>query len=298
MATRQIKNAFAVCLILLLNLAHPAAGGAKTFLDDVAGMSAYFSFTGPTSLSSNLLLNQFRVVEDVQPSYLLGSVPCVGFESDSSQDAKVFVHNAGWVVAFFPKDRPISQVIDQPMESSTRLDKVLAKIAYAVDVANYSTAYTHFQHQSAEKMLRVGRIRDNVAGENTMDLRLSASNLYYEMGWMLQTKSTWAHGWLDVDQVRLAETPWGNGSPIQTGRLSPGQFVPNARHVVTVGLYVSQWGYSYGEMDVLLSGPAGMSITGADWSSTLPLHPSPTELQTAAADVPRFLEIFLPLAVH
>ena len=99
MASCQIKNALAVCLILLLNFAHPAVGGAKTFLDDVAGMSAYFSFTGPTNLNSNLLRNQFRVIELATASYLLGSVPCAGFESDSKMDAKVVVHNAVWVVA-------------------------------------------------------------------------------------------------------------------------------------------------------------------------------------------------------
>jgi hypothetical protein len=289
---------FALVFALIVSLAVPgnkAATSAKTFLDDVAGMAAYFQFNGPTNLSSNLLRNQFRVVEFATADYLLGSVACVGFEADSSQDAKVLVHNAGWVVAYFSKDRPISQIVDQPMVAETRLDKVLAKIAYAADVPSYVTSYTHNQYPQASSLARIGVLRSNVAGETNADVRLPSSQTIYAGGWHVRIQNSLVHGWFKLDQRELGATPYGYGSSkLVDGALQPAELITNARHVVTVGLSNSSWGYSYGELDVLYSGPDGASLTGTDWYRIIPLQTVPAELQSAAADVPRFLSLYLP----
>lgn len=94
----------AAILILVLTLLSGRPVKAEshgTFLTDEAGIAAFFQFTGPTNLQSNLLRNQFRTLQTIGTEYLIGSIPAAGYESDTKQDIKVFIHNDGWVVAFY-----------------------------------------------------------------------------------------------------------------------------------------------------------------------------------------------------
>lgn len=262
------------------------------YLTDQAGMAAYFAFTGPTILNSNLLKNLFRSCQ-VSENYLIGFWPVPGYEDDNRQDVRVLVHNAGWVVAYYDNQRPVSNILDFDGAPHTRLSLALEKIAWAIEVTAPVIHYTNFHYPQAEHLLRIGRLRPTYAGVNSFEVRLPATNTYYERAWYLRTTSSMNTGKIYLDGRQMAAVKWAGA-----GIIPEWDMVTMARHIIDIENTMTFWGNVWGELVILYSGNDLFTIDYADTIQTIDLAPAPIELLTAAADLPRFFEFYLPAVVR
>lgn len=277
-------------IVLLLATTYSVGGAApkETFLHDEAGMAAYFSFSGPTNLESNLLRNLFRTVTSANATYLIGYIPTNGYEGQVGEDVKVFIHNDGWVVAYYPKDAASAKAIDGEFDPKTRMEKVLERVAAAMDVLEYEIRLVHFQFPGAEHWLRVMRRRTE-PGISTFNIRLPATNDYFERGFSLRCTNVWSYAAFFLDGPEINRTSW-----FSYGVIPPASMVVNARHEIGIGKHATL-GYTWGELSILYAGPGDFVIDGADWVLQEDLPPVPDGLLLAAADVPRFFETYLPV---
>ena len=90
-----------------ISLARPAIAQTASFLDQEAGMSAHVN-TGLT-INLNNARNAFRTVERENSDWLIGSVPVPGHPE--AEDAHVFVHRSGWIVAYYERGSPVARVV-------------------------------------------------------------------------------------------------------------------------------------------------------------------------------------------
>lgn len=70
-------------------------------------MSAYVN-TGFT-INLNIVRAAFRTVERQTDTWLIGSVQVPGFPE--SEDAHVFVHQEGWIVAYYERGSPVARTV-------------------------------------------------------------------------------------------------------------------------------------------------------------------------------------------
>jgi hypothetical protein len=231
-----------------------AADGATTsFLDNEAGITAYFSTTVSINLQSNLLRNKFRTIEADTPNYLIASVPITGY--NQFNDVKVFVHTAGWVVAYYGRSDPTSKIFDWEIEESTsittRLDKALAIIAGATGTPVYDVYYYDFRYPAATHLMLIGEGRGGFAGADTYLLTLPSSFTFYERSWYVHSPSGTAVQF-HLDGVNIGSAAAGQSAQ---GYIGAGLLVPDATH--TVGTYNTStfFGDVFGGLALIYSEP-------------------------------------------
>lgn len=283
----RLLRAIAICILLVIQFAAPV-GASGSFLTDEAGIAAFFQFTGITNLESNLLRNMFRIVSTSNDTYLIGAVPATGFEGQVSEDIKVFIHNAGWVVAYYPKDAPTSKAVAGMADQATRLHDVLGRVAWAMDVVDPQIILTHFQYPLAEHWMRVER-HPTQPGVDVFNIRLPADNIYFERSYYLRCTNTWNYAALHLDGREI-----GRSNAFGYGGIAAGDMVVNAKHVIGVERHTTL-GDTWGELSLLYSGTGDFVIDEAEWVHVSDLVPAPSGLESAAGDVPRFFEVYLPI---
>lgn len=277
--------------LLLSTFTAPALPSIQDSVLKDAGLVAWTTFTEPVNMQSNLLRNQYRVIEQSTADWIIGWVPSTGFESDTTQDIRVLVHNDGYILAWLPDDRPLSNLIDQASNPSTRLDAVIAKIAYAIDLTGYQVSYTAANHPRAEHIIRIMRSQCS-SGTSSMDIRLPGWNTYYDRAWQLHNHSGFPTSYFALDGVIL-----GYNNFYSTGTIPAADLVTNAKHVIDIHLNLTYYGCAWGELVLLYTGTGGIVTTNADWTYTYDLTPFPPELLDAVSDVPFIREMYLPLII-
>lgn len=256
-----------------------------SFLDYQAGIAAYFQFSPPTNLQSNLLRNLFRTIEADQPDYLIGSVPATGYEGNTYEDVKVFIHSSGWVVAYYLRDAPASKALDKSLATTTRLESVLASIAYAIDAVP-TIAYTHFQYPQASRLIRIGRMRGSY-GVNTFEVSLPVIGTLYERSWSLSS-SIYNVAYLHLDNRQI-----GQASGYSYGAIHARDMVAGAKHLLELQNGLSSSGAVYAELVVVYAGTGNFSINYADMTQIIPLTSAPAGLKAAAMVIP-YYRFYLP----
>jgi len=136
------------------SLQSPEVGGeGESFLEKEAGICTYVKAN--TTLDINRAKKYFRTVEKEGPDFVVGSVPVPGY--DTPEDAHMFVHKDGWIIAYYSKDEPIAKIIDwksyQPGKVVTKLYQALANVAGGLGVSLTNVKYYHYAYPKANRLM-------------------------------------------------------------------------------------------------------------------------------------------------
>lgn len=106
-----------------VNVAHAAAASQGTFdlgayLDQEAGISAYYK--SPDAITLSQVRGQFRTIEMETPDFIIGSVAVPNYEEHF--DVHVYVHNNGWILAYYLRADPVNKIIDVKARCAPGLD--------------------------------------------------------------------------------------------------------------------------------------------------------------------------------
>lgn len=134
-------NAIALVAPPFIGVAHaqegPDAQGAPAaapmgFPQDEAGISAYFKSATPVNLAD--VRSVFRVIEVETADYIIGSVHVADYSEQF--DVHVYVHKAGWFMAYYLGVDPVAKVVDmRSYRDGARIDTLLEKILSIVSVS-------------------------------------------------------------------------------------------------------------------------------------------------------------------
>lgn len=263
-----------------------AKGSQTTFLDDEAGMAAWFLSPTSINLSSNLLQNQFKVIQVVTANYLIGSVQMY------TDEVTVFIHSSGWVVAYYPKSTPSSAQLNEINDPTTRLEKVLAIIAHGLQLDTYTISFYNFRYPDANRLLLLGKSRPTYIGWNTFSINIPLGYTFFERGYYIRA-SNYMSAAFSLDDKQLASV---GGGTDQSDFISAANFVPAAPHLIGIYNSATYWGDTYGGIALLYKDDqdtARFITQNVDIMRKIILTPPSADLLTAASDVPRVFKIYL-----
>ncbi len=142
-----------------------AQGGQQSigsFLDNEAGISAYFNAGGPVDL--DMAKAAFRTIEVQTADYIIGSVPVP--DCPESADAHVYVHRNGWFLAYYLKADPVGKIFDWHRYTGTtvptKLEKVLAVVAGLAGAPISASTYYDFRYPNATHLMLI--VEDTAKG--------------------------------------------------------------------------------------------------------------------------------------
>jgi len=129
------------------------SGEGGSFLEKEAGICAYVKAN--KTLDINRAKSYFRTIEKEGPDFVVGSVPIPGY--DTPEDAHMFIHKDGWIIAYYSKDEPVAKIIDwrsyQPGKVVTKLYQALANVAGGLGVSLTNVKYYHYAYPEANKLM-------------------------------------------------------------------------------------------------------------------------------------------------
>jgi hypothetical protein len=224
------NNVFNLQLPPFVGVANAQGAGPQAvanFLDDEAGISAYFSTTAPIDLA--LVRPAFRTIEAQTPDYIIGSVAIA--DNPQSEDVHVYVHKDGWLLAYYLKTEPIGKMFDWRHYISgtvaTKLDKALATVAGLIGVTSFTPTYYDFLYPNANRLTLIAQ--DTNSG-NQFQVNLPSSFTYYQRSWSFANIDCGGSWNLDGVQIYRANT----ANELVQGTLSPAQLTANTFHTVTL----------------------------------------------------------------
>lgn len=285
----KMKMISAVMAFFLLTGYVPGIG-YQDYFEHEAGIAAYFYFTPPTNLQSNLLRNLFRTISSNKPGYLIGFIPEEGYEDYSQLDCKVVIHNSGYAIAYFPKQTASSFTLRYQLGGMLKLENTLRKVAQAMEVAEPEIFYTHFQYPAARTMVLIEMVGTPNVTKN-FDFRLPGANTYYERSWYISAPGLFCglDFTLDNKLVRKVINAF-HWSPIAAGDL-----VTNALHVASLRGSLTS---SYFGMAILYSGSADLNINYAEGIRFIDLPEAPQALHDIGAELGIFYLAYLPAVMR
>jgi len=142
-----------IALLGILFLAG-SASAAVDFPADEAGISAYVK--AKDSIDLNQAKSAFVSIERETSNYVIGTV-ALTYHSEEEYP-HVYVSNDGWVVAYYPRDKPSSWLFPWAYYSggslgSTTLSIALGNVVEAVGGVTNGMNYYDFEHPDASKMM-------------------------------------------------------------------------------------------------------------------------------------------------
>jgi hypothetical protein len=224
------RNDFNLQLPPFVDVANAQGVGPQavaSFLDNEAGISAYFSTTAPIDLA--MVQPAFRTIETQTPDYIIGSVAIA--DNPQSEDVHVYVHKDGWLLAYYLKTEPVGKIFDWRHYASgtvaTKLDKALATVAGLIGVTTFNPTYYDFLYPNANHLILIAQ--DTNSGTQ-FQVNLPGSFTYYERSWSFANQD--CGGSWNLDSVRIYRANTAN--ELVWGTLSVTQLTANTFHTVTV----------------------------------------------------------------
>jgi hypothetical protein len=205
------------------------------FLDDEAGISAYFSTTTPIDLAS--VRPAFRTIEVQTADYIIGSVAIADYPE--SEDVHVYVHTNGWLLAYYLKADPAAKIFDWrryiiSATIPTKLEKALSSVVSLVGVTSFNVTFYDFRYPNANRLMLIA---EDDANGNNFQVNVPGSFTYYERSWSLGSNTSCGYpcngsATLDFDGTQIGQQACG----FQTsqGLLTAVQLTANTFHTVTV----------------------------------------------------------------
>ncbi len=177
-------------------LARPAIAQTASFLDDEAGMSAYTN-TG-FAINLNSARNAFRTVERETADWIVGSVAVPGYTEE--EDAHVFVHRDGWIVAYYERGSPVARTVHWATAATTlgthKLQQALTQVSGSAGVPVPSVGYFNFQYPNATEWLV---IVDN----DSFSLNIPSEFVVFERSFSVRRTGSCCGRGLDIDGGRI-----------------------------------------------------------------------------------------------
>ena len=137
-----------------ITLIRPAIAQTASFLDQEAGMSAYVDTGFAINLSN--ARNAFRTVERENSDWLIGSVPVPGHTE--AEDAHVFVHQSGWIVAYYERGSPVARTVHwngHPTPGPHKIVQALTQVAASAGVPASGHGFFNFEFPNATEWLLI-----------------------------------------------------------------------------------------------------------------------------------------------
>jgi hypothetical protein len=138
------------------------ASAAVDFPANEAGISAYVK--AKTSITLSAAKSSFATIERETPNYIIGTVALSLHKQEECP--LVYVSTDGWIVAYYPKERPSSWLFPWadynggPI-SSTTLSKAVGIVASAVGGSSSGLKYYDFRNPGATKMILIANSATN-----------------------------------------------------------------------------------------------------------------------------------------
>ncbi len=203
-------------------------------LDSEAGFAAYFQ--DPTGITLSSVRGAFRTIEAETASYIIGSVPVPGYSEN--EDAHVYVHVDGWVLAYYFNTDPASKIIDMATYQSnnlntTKLQNALAVIAAAAGSPLSNIGYYDFRYPNATHVMLIGETMTD--GDNSFTVNLPSSYGFYDRGWATINACAPSNSACSArPRVKINGTYLADGCRYCYGNISAPLLLPGATHTVTV----------------------------------------------------------------
>jgi len=213
----------------------PSPAGIGEQLDAEAGISAYYK--SPDAITLSQVRGQFRTIETETADYIIGSVPVPNYIENF--DAHVYVHKAGWILAYYLRSDPTSKILDAKARTinTTKLKTVVAAIAGAAGAPFTDVTYYDFRYPNATNMMLVAEDGDN---GNDFMIQLPSSYGYFDRGWALLYGGS--AGWFGVDGINKAPQAWCV-SNVCYGTLTASELLPDVTHTIVANSdYISSYG--------------------------------------------------------
>ena len=195
-----------------------------TFLEKEAGISAY------TDVGQRINLVRaraaFRTIERQTDEYIIGSVPLPG--KDGYWDVHVFVHRAGWLIAYYHRDWSTGKIIDWGNPAQTNLEAALGVVTAAAGVHFVSMDFYDFRFPDARKLLVI-------TDSDTFRIMIPSEFVVYNRAYSLIDDSR--RGWSERARMLINEREIARAANIYgttIGTISPGILAPGVYHNITV----------------------------------------------------------------
>ncbi len=161
-----------------------------SFLEREAGISAYTRLDQAVSLAK--ARTAFRTVEKETDTYIVGSVPVPGYESEVVEDVHCFTHKDGWVAVYYLMDEPTSKIMYwknwDGRTISTKLEEVLTSASSALGASPTDVKYYHFKYPSANRLMVI-------ADKDSFRITIPGELVIHERSY--SWKSGWTHMYID-----------------------------------------------------------------------------------------------------
>lgn len=215
-----------------ITLVKPAIAQTATFLDQEAGISAYTQIAATIDLDS--AASAFRVIERQTADWFVGTV---GISGETEEvDPHVFVHQSGWIVAYYPRETPVATAlhwVDSDL-GTTHLEQALGHVASNAGAPVNTVGFFNFRFPTATEWLII-------TDSDTFDLMIPIEFSVFERSHALRgidsaccSNSTLT---LTVDGAVVDELfiPDRNSEGARKyGGISFGQLAPGTPHEVAV----------------------------------------------------------------
>ena len=181
-----IKNKILMCMALsgiLFLLVTGSASAAVDFPSDEAGISAYVKAKASIP-NLDIVKPALATIERETGDYIVGTV-AIDYHTEE-QYPHVYVSTDGWVVAYYPNDRPSSWILPWADYSggtiaSTTLSKAAGIVCTQIGGTTTGLKYYDFRYEDASKMMIIVESVKN--GENFFKVTIPTSFATYAVDW-------------------------------------------------------------------------------------------------------------------
>ena len=168
-----------------LSLVRAASASGVSAIPDEAGISAYLP-----QKAGDIDLESVRpiLVNPVEGNgYLVGEVRLTNYAE--SEDPQVFVHQDGWILAYYPRGVVTAELFDwKGYHASgrdaigTKLEVALGSVGAQVGMPVEDVTFYHFGHQAANRLLLIVEW-DNGGEPDSFQVRFPGGFSYPERSW-------------------------------------------------------------------------------------------------------------------
>ena len=228
MRSKIIISVAFLCMFFLTG----SASASVDFPADEAGISAYVKAKDVIDL--NAAKPAFTTIERETADYIIGTVALSGHTEE--QYPHVYVSTDGWVVAYYPNNRPSSWILPWkdysggPI-SSTTLSKAAGIVCNQIGGTITGLKYYDFRYEAASKMMIIAESSPS-GGTNFFKITIPTSFVTYVVDWSHYNID---QGYDDNSYAYLNEVQCSSisGTGARYGSFS-GQFENGIEHTVKI----------------------------------------------------------------
>lgn len=204
---------------------HADGSSPASFLEDEAGISAYFKANVPINIAD--VRDLFETIETETDDYIIGSIRVRNYTEYNAVHA--YIHKDGWVLVYYWNSNPAGKMIDirdynTTGNITTKFEKVLAIIAGEVGSSFPGAKYYDFMYPNATHMIMAGE------RQGTFYLELPSSYGYYERSYSI-FDFDWYGATVVLNGVTVGSVCKGCDG---WGTITSAQMLPDMRHSITM----------------------------------------------------------------